>query len=306
MKVLITGGTGFIGSVVTKKLIERGDKVLLLTRDEKRARKRFTLPGISVFEYDFKPDSLIPVETLDDIDAIINMAGEPIFTGRWTYEKKKLISESRINTTKQIVDSISMMEGKKPEVLINASAVGYYGFSDDTKLTEDSPNGKDYLAQVCGQWEAEALKASSLGVRVVVLRTGIVLDKDGGALKKMLLPFKFYLGGPIGSGKQYFSWIHIEDMSDLYIQALDDSDLRGPVNATAPSPVTMRQLSSIIGKRLKKPSWFPIPAFIAKMVIGESAQVVVNGQRVIPKKLLTTGFPFKYIEIASAIKSILG
>jgi uncharacterized protein (TIGR01777 family) len=217
----------------------------------------------------------------------------------------KRIKESRINITRQLVDSISSMKGKKPVTFISASAVGYYGPRDSTEINEDSPAGNDFLSGVSLQWETEALKAADLGVRVVLLRTGIVLGKGGGALVKMILPFKFFIGGPIGSGKQYFSWIHMDDMVKIYVSSLNDKMLSGPINATAPNPVTIKELSRIIGKVLKKPSWFPVPVFLAKIVIGGSSQVVTTGQRVVPQKLLSLGFTFYFKNVEEALRASL-
>ena len=267
MKILITGGTGFIGTEVIKKLHKHGHEVVILTRNKQKSRDKIKLSGITFIEYGYKADSKIPDYLMEEIDGIINMAGEPIFTGRWNEEKMKTIKESRINITRQLVDSISQQKGNKPNILVNASAVGYYGPSDETTLSEDSPAGNDFLAKVSVQWEKEALRATDFGVRTVILRTGIVLDKGGGALAKMLLPFKLFIGGPIGSGKQYFSWIHRDDMAELYISSLTDKRFSGPVNATAPNPVTMKELSRAIGKILKRPAWLPVPVFMAKIII---------------------------------------
>lgn len=305
MKILITGGTGFIGKEVSKKLIDSGNKLILLSRPGSKNRKRLTSPEMIFFDYDYRPESKIPDVLMKETDAIINMAGEPIFTGRWNAKKMKDIKESRINTTRQIVEAISNQRTGRPKVLVSASAVGYYGPSDDRKITEDSPPGTDFLARVCKQWEREALKAIDFGVRVVILRTGIVIDKGGGALSKMILPFRFFIGGPIGSGKQYLSWIHRSDMADLYLNALTDPRLSGPINATTPNPVTMKELSKDIGKLLKRPAWLPIPAFMAKIIIGGSAQVVVTGQRVIPQKLLSIDYPFHFKDIENALKMSL-
>ena len=305
MKVLITGGTGFIGIQVTKKLIELGHEAVLLTRSKPKPDNKLLISGATFVQYEYGKDSKIPFGLLQGVDAVINMAGEPIFTGRWNKEKMDNIKESRINITRQLVDSIFRMKGKKPGTFISASAVGYYGPRDDKEMTEDFPSGNDFLAKVSEQWEAEALKAADLGVRVVVLRTGIVLDKGGGALAKMVMPFKFFVGGPIGNGNQYFSWIHMDDMVRLYIASLTDKRLSGPINSTAPNPVTMKELSRAIGKVLKRPSWFPVPVFLAKIVIGGSVQVVATGQRAVPKKLLSIDFPFNYKYIEEALRASL-
>lgn len=305
MKILIAGGTGFIGSEVCKKLLKQGNEVVLLTRLNEKLHPVLQVPGISAVEYPYTAESEIPTSLMEEMDGIINMAGEPIFTGRWTEEKKKKIMDSRVNITRQLVAAIARCTKKKPQVLVSASAVGYYGPQDDAIMTEDSPPGDDFLARVCIEWEKEASKAIPLGVRTVMIRTGIVLDKGGGALAQMIPPYKFYIGGPIGSGHQYFSWIHREDMTELYVTAVLDSRLSGPVNSSSPNPVTMKELSKTIGKVLKKPSWFPVPSFLAKLIMGESAQVVVTGQRVMPNKLVEIGFPYRYPTIQEALEASL-
>lgn len=305
MNVLITGGTGFIGGEICNKLLQKGHTLVLLTRINEKIRADLQKPGISFFPYEYAEDSKLPLDLMEKIDGIINMAGEPIFTGRWTEEKKKRILDSRINITQQLVESIANLKGKKPHVLVSASAIGYYGSRNDEEINEGGQQGNDFLAQVCIRWEEVALKATALGVRTVTLRTGIVLDKGGGALAQMVPPFKWFVGGTIGNGKQWFSWIHREDMTNLYVFALEDDRLSGPVNATSPNPVKMSEVSATMGKVLHRPSWFPIPAFLAKIIMGESAQVVVNGQKVIPQKLLQLKFPYKYSSILKALQDSL-
>jgi len=305
MNVLVTGGTGFIGGEICNKLLRKGHTIVLLTRTNDKIRADLQKPGISIVPYEYAEDSKIPLELMGKIDGIINMAGEPIFTGRWTEEKKKKIIDSRINITRQLVECIAKLKGKKPHVLVSASAVGYYGSRLDEELKENDKPGSDFLAQVCVKWEAVALKALALGVRTVTLRTGIVLDRGGGALAQMVPPFKYFVGGTIGSGKQWFSWIHREDMTNLYLFALEDDRLSGPVNATSPNPVKMSEVSATMGKVLHRPSWFPIPPFLAKVIMGESAQVVVTGQKAIPRKLLKLKFPYKYPTIMKALQASL-
>ena len=205
MRVLITGGTGFIGTQVSIKLANMGHEVILLTRGKKQLSAELKFPGISIYPYAFQEDSQLPLELMEKIDGIINMAGEPIFTGRWTEEKKQRIFSSRIPITRQITEGISRLKGKNPPSLVSASAVGYYGPREEEDLTENDPPGSDFLAQLAIQWENEALQAQEYGAKTVVVRTGIVLDKGGWALAKMLLPFKFFIGGPLGNGKQYVS-----------------------------------------------------------------------------------------------------
>ena len=305
MKILITGGTGFIGSSIIRKLLDDGHQAILLTRKVQGARNRLGFPGISFSEYDYKADSIIPDDMMSEIDGIINMAGEPIFTGRWTDKKKRDIEASRVNITRRLVDSLARLKGKGPKTLVNASAVGYYGPRDDTEITEDYPAGSDFMSRAALNWEKEALKAESLGIRTVVLRTGIVIEKGGGALAKMIPTFKLFIGGPVGTGRQYFSWIHMDDITDLYIKALTDKKMSGPINATAPNPVTMGEMSRALGRVLKRPSWFPVPAFLAKIVIGGSAEIVVTGQRVVPRKLQSMGYRFKYENIEDALRASL-
>lgn len=306
MNVLITGGTGFIGGEICNKILQKGHTIILLTRVNDKIRVDLQKPGISFFPYEYALDSKLPLDLMETVDGIINMAGEPIFTGRWTEEKKRRILDSRINITRQLVECIANLKGKKPHVLVSASAVGYYGPSKDKELNEDDLPGSDFLAQVCIRWEEEALKATALGVRTVTLRTGIVLDKGGGALAQMVPPFKYFVGGTIGSGKQWFSWIHREDMTNLYVFALEDDRLSGPVNAVSPNAVKMSEVSATLGKVLHRPSWFPIPALLAKAIMGESAQVVVSGQKVIPQKLIQLKFPYKYPSILKALQDSLG
>ncbi len=305
MRVLMTGGTGFIGSLVCKKLVSSRHEVVLLVRGNKKLLPEMDLPGILTYPYDFKSDSKIPLDLMENIDGVINMAGDPIFTGRWTEEKKKRIVDSRINITRQIVESFALLKDKKPKSFVSASAVGYYGPRNHEDITETDSSGSDFLAELAVQWEHEALKAAQLEVRTVVLRTGIVLDIGGGALAKMIPPFKFFVGGPIGSGKQYVSWIHREDMANLYIEALINPKFNGPINATAPSPVSMKEMSKAIGKTLHRPSWLPVPSFVLKLMIGESAQVVLTGQKVIPQKLNDLSYQFQYPDINVALKNIM-
>lgn len=306
MNVLVTGGTGFIGKEICNKLLQKGHTIVLLTRINDKIRTDLQKPGISFFPYEYAKDSELPLVLMEKIDGIINMAGEPIFAGRWTAEKKKRILDSRINITRQLVESITNLKGKKPRVLVSASAVGYYGSRNDEEINEDDLPGSDFLAQVCIRWEEEALKATALGVRTVTLRTGIVVDKGGGALSQMVPPFKYFVGGTLGSGEQWFSWIHRDDMTNLYVFALENDRLSGPVNATSPNPVKMSEVSATLGKVLHRPSWFPIPAFLAKAIMGESAEVVVTGQKVIPQKLIQAKFPYKYPSILKALQDSLG
>lgn len=293
MNILITGGSGFIGKSLTKELLAAGHNIIITTRRQTDSVDKLT----------WNPPDLIPKDRLSNIDAIINLAGESIASGRWTKARKERILSSRIDATRALVESIKNA-GPRPKVLISSSAIGYYGAHGDELLNEDSPPASDFLASVCVKWEAEALKAKELGLRVVLIRTGGVLESDGGALPPMTIPFKFFLGGPVGSGKQWFSWIHMDDEVGIIKYALEHESVSGPVNATAPNPVTNKELSSAIGRALSRPSWLAVPGFAIKLALGELGGLVLTGQRVLPEKVLEAGYKFKYTDIDLALKTI--
>ncbi|KAL2642338.1 hypothetical protein R1flu_009925 [Riccia fluitans] len=301
MVISIAGATGFVGSRLVEKLVEEGHSVRVLTRSASKARSIF-------------PERLYKnVEIAEQADwaaciagstGVVNLAGTPISV-RWTPEIKKDIMDSRVKVTSKIVEIInSAPEDKRPSVLINATAVGFYGTSDTAAFDESSPPGRDYLAEVCKQWEAKA-QGLTEGVRLVRLRLGIVLDKNGGALEKMVPLFQLFAGGPIGSGKQWFSWVHRDDLVNLIIEALKNSEYEGVINGTAPNPVRFAELCDRIGAVLGRPSWLPVPEFALKAVLGEGAFVVLEGQRVIPKRAQQLGFTFKYQYVTDALKAIL-
>jgi len=299
MKILITGGSGFIGRALSHDLQEAGHEVIVLTR-----RKEYPAPpAIKVVTW--SPPKLILADIISGIDAIVNLAGESIFGRRWTKRQKDLIRSSRIDTTRAIVESIKNVK-QRPRLLISASAVGYYGPHGDEYVTEETPSGDDFLARLARDWEAEALKAQELAVRVVLMRLGIVLGMEDGALPKMALPFKFFLGGPIGSGRQWFSWIHRDDVLGIIKFLLEDETISGAINVTAPNPLRNREFISALGMALRRPSSFSVPGFLVRVALGEFADVILNGQRVIPKRLLNAGYQFKYPEINEALKAILG
>lgn len=301
MKILITGGTGFVGSQLTSRLIQDGNEVTILTRSLKGVKR--ASPGISYLEGD--PTQKGPwQEAIKDHDAVINLAGASIFS-RWTDEHKKAIRESRVHTTRNIVKGIPL-QPQKQITLISTSAVGYYGFHGDEELTEESPPGNDFLARIAVEWESEALKAREKGARVVMTRFGIVLGEKGGALSQMIPLFKKYIGGPIGSGKQWFSWIHIKDLVEAFVFLLRHPDISGPVDVCSPNPVRNKDLARALGKALHKPSFIPAPSFMVKWVLGEFGSVILEGQRVIPRKLLENGFVFQYPDMETALQSIVG
>jgi len=301
MKILITGGTGFVGKQLTSRLIEDGHFMTILTRSMKGVKG--TSPGMSYLEGD--PTKRGPwQEAIKNHDAIINLAGASIFS-KWTEEHKKAIRESRVNTTRNIVEGIPSRP-ERPFTLFSTSAVGYYGFCGDEELVEDSPPGNDFLARIAKEWEEEALKARDKGARVVITRFGIVMGEKGGALSQMIPLFKKYIGGPIGSGKQWFSWVHIKDLAEAFAFLLKHPEISGPINVCSPNPVRNKDLAKALGRALHRPSLIPAPGFIVKLVLGEFGSVILEGQRVIPRKLLNNGFLFQYPEIDKALQIIVG
>jgi len=252
----------------------------------------------------WRPPDLIPPEVISDINAVINLAGEPIAPGRWTREKKKRIMESRMETTKALVESLRQSD-KRPSLLINASAVGYYGPCGDEVITEDSPPGSDFLANVCVKWEEAAKNAETLGLRVAILRFGTVLDAEGGALPRMMKPFKMFLGGWLGSGRQWFPWIHRYDIAGMVRFIISNESLSGVFNATTPETVTNLEFSKTLAKVLHRPCIFPVPGFVLRLALGEFGNVLLTGQKAIPQRMLNAGYKFKYPRLEDALKAII-
>ncbi|MFB2768617.1 TIGR01777 family oxidoreductase [Pelatocladus sp. BLCC-F211] len=305
MKVVVSGATGFVGSRLVKQLHKDGNRVLVLTRNIAHAQKVFpsqAFPNVEIIAYTPTVSGSWQ-EAIATCDGVVNLTGEPIGEGRWTPQRKQEILNSRQLTTQKIVEAITKAN-PKPSVLVNASAIGYYGTSETATFDETSPSGNDFLAQVCQAWEAEATKVTESGVRLVILRFGIVLGL-GGALGKMITPFKLFAGGPIGSGKQWFSWIHIDDLVKLIIQALTKSEMSGVYNATTPHPIRMSELSTTMGKVMHRPSWLPVPNFAIEAILGDGAIVVLEGQKVLPKRTLESGFNFQYPNLQPALETIL-
>ncbi len=302
MKIAIVGATGFVGSRLVEQLQTQGHQVKILTRNPGLAISRF--PQAEVIGY-------TPLQSgewqksISGCDAVVNLAGEPIAEKRWTPSQKQTILDSRNLGTQKIVEAISQAD-VKPQVLINASAIGYYGTSETAKFDETSAAGKDFLAEVCTAWETAAQAVTASGTRLVILRMGIVLGENGGALGKMLAPFSAFVGGPIGSGKQWFSWIHRDDVVKLIITAITDSQMQGVYNATAPNPVTMQDFAHTLGNVMSRPSWLPVPNFALEAMLGEGAIVVLQGQQVIPTHTLAQGFNFQYPQLQPALTAILG
>jgi len=301
MKILITGGTGFVGTQLTSRFIEDRHEVTILTRSLKGAKG--SSPGISYLEGDPTKKGAWQ-EAIKNHDAVINLAGASIFS-KWTEEHKKAIRESRVNTTRNIVEGIPS-RSERPFTLFSTSAVGYYGFCGDEELTEESRYGDDFLARISVEWEGEALRARDKGARVVITRFGIVMGEKGGALSQMIPLFKKYIGGPIGSGKQWFSWIHMKDLAEAFAFLLKHPEISGPVNVCSPNPVRNKDLAKALGRALHRPSFIPAPGFMVKLVLGEFGSVILEGQKVIPKKLLENGFVFQYADIHQALQNIAG
>ncbi|MGD0624786.1 MAG: TIGR01777 family oxidoreductase [Thermodesulfobacteriota bacterium] len=301
MKILITGGTGFVGTHLCARFLQDGHEVTILTRSRKGPEEGPA--GISYLPGD--PTQKGPwQEAIQNHEVIVNLAGASIFS-RWTAKQKKAIRESRVSTTGNIVEGMPSHPEKKI-TLFSTSAVGYYGFCGDEELVEDSPAGSDFLARLAVEWEGEALKAKDKGARVVITRFGIVLGEKGGALSQMIPLFKRYMGGPIGSGKQWFSWIHIKDLAAAFVFLMKPPEISGPVNICSPNPVRNRDLAKALGRVLHRPSFVPAPGFMLKWVLGEFGSVILEGQRVIPRWLLDHGFVFQYPDIDKALQSIVG
>lgn len=299
MKILMTGGTGFIGPHLCARLLQDGHEVTVLVRGKEDAKG--ANQGVYLLHGD--PTTRGPwQEAVGRHDVVINLAGASIFS-KWTETQKKEIRESRVDTTRNIVEAIKA-EQAKDLVLFSTSAVGYYGFHGDEELTEESPPGDDFLATVAIDWEREALKAREKGARVVITRFGIVLGK-GGALGQMIPVFKRFAGGPIGDGRQWFSWVHMKDLTEAFVFLLHHPEISSPVNICSPQPVRNRELARAIGKALHRPSFMPAPAFVVKLVFGEFGSVILKGQRVVPGRLLQSGFAFHYPEIGKALESIV-
>ena len=300
MKILVTGGTGFVGTQLTSRLIKDNHEVTILSRSPKRSGE--ISRGMSYLQGDPTQKGSWQ-EAIKNHDAAINLAGASIFA-RWTEEHKKVIRESRLSTTRNIVEGIPS-HPQKQFALFSTSAVGYYGFCGDEELTEESPHGDDFLARIASEWEGEALKAKEKGARVVITRFGIVMGEKGGALGQMIPLFKKYIGGPIGNGRQWFSWVHIKDLAEAFSFLLKHPEISGPVNVCSPNPVRNKDLAKALGRALRRPSFMPAPGFMIKLVLGEFGSVILEGQRVIPKRLLDSGFAFQYPEIDKALQEIV-
>jgi uncharacterized protein (TIGR01777 family) len=290
-RILIVGGTGFVGTRLRQMIVDRGGKVVVATRNPSAQ------PVMAGVEYAAMPADL------SGFDAVVNLAGEPLFGRRWNDAVKAEIRRSRVEGTRKLVDALKA-SAQRPKVLVNASAIGIYGDQGERLLPESAKSSVDYLAEVCTAWESEAERASELGVRVVKLRIGVVLGA-GGALKQMLPPFKLGLGGPIGSGAHWMSWIHIDDLCGMILHALRDETVSGAVNGVAPGACTNKDFSKALGRALSRPAFFPVPPFMLKLMFGEVATVLTASQRCVPERALKSGYAFKYADIDGALRAIL-
>lgn len=302
MNVFIAGGTGFIGRALVLRLRRLGHSVTVLTRNLDNAR---SLLGTEADLVSASAGDKVIGEALSRSEAVVNLAGSPLLGGRWTGKKKREIINSRVKFTSRLVEQLKATTSK-PRVLVSASAIGYYGDRGNTPLTEDASCGSGFLAELCKTWEKAAYKAESEGIRVVIPRIGVVLGKGGGALEKMLPVFRSGLGGPIGSGKQFFPWIHIDDVVGLIVHAINDERLSGVVNATAPQAVPFRQFARTLGKALSRPAVLPVPSFLLRTVLGEASTVLLDSQRTIPKRSTAFGFNFSFPTLDLALADIVG
>ena len=300
-KILIAGGTGFIGSLLTKKLIENNYKVTILSRGKSAINNNFP-KDVEILSWNEFDETSFP-QFLENFYGIINLAGASIAEKKWTKEYKEIIIKSRVVTTTKLAKAINSST-QPPQVFINASAVGYYGNSGENEVTEESNSGNDFLSEVCKLWESSALIAKN-STRVVLGRIGVVLDKNEGALKKMIEPYKFFAGGPLGSGKQWIPWIHYTDLINLFIFSLEDENISGAINYVSPEPVRMNEFASALGKVMKKPSLMRVPEFSLKLLMGEASAIVLNSCRALPQKAIKNSFDFKYKKIQEALMSLI-
>ncbi|MGD6801009.1 TIGR01777 family oxidoreductase [Rossellomorea vietnamensis] len=299
MKAVISGGTGFVGSALTEELLNNGYEVSILTRNPDKHESRKNVSYVKWLSEGSRPE-----EELYEVDIFINLAGESINSGRWTEERKKRILKSRIDATREMVRIMENLEDK-PSVFINASAIGFYEASDSKTHTEQSlDTSSNFLAETVKKWESEASKAKDSGVRTAYTRFGIILGKDEGALPKMALPYKLFAGGTVGSGKQWMSWIHIGDIAKAIRFVIENKAIEGPVNLTAPTPVTMKELGKTLGDVLNRPHWIPAPGFAIKAALGEMSTLILEGQKVIPEVLHENGYTFQYPNIKEALQEI--
>ena len=300
MNILVPGGTGLIGNAFTKMLVADGDQVWVLSRNPEKAR---TPLGVKVFRWDGQISQGWS-HLLEQADAVVNLSGENLAASSWTAERKRLILVSRVETGQAIVAALKNTSNK-PKVFMQASAIGYYGPGDDRILDETSPIGQDFLAQICGQWESSTQSVEEMGIRRVVIRTGLVQTAQGGMLPRLVLPFRLFVGGPLGNGQQWWPWIHLRDQVNAMIFLLKNPAAQGAFNLTAPEPVRMGEFGKTLGKVLRRPYWFPVPAIGMKLLLGEMSKIVLEGQRAVPRRLLDLGYHFHFTQLEPALHDLL-
>lgn len=301
MRIIISGGTGLIGWALAKDLAKEGHEITILSRSPERIT---ALPdGVRLEGWDGRTaEGWGPAA--DGADAIVNLAGESIADGRWSDTRKQRIRDSRVNAGQAVVKAVAEAQDK-PQVVIQSSAVGYYGPCGDEEITEDAPPGDDFLAHVAMEWEQSTASLEEMGVRRAILRTGVVLSQDGGALPRLLLPFRFYAGGPLGDGQQYLPWIHIADEVAAIRFLIENDRATGPFNLAAPHPLTNADFSRVLGKVLEKPARMPAPSFAMRLAFGEMSTVLLDGQRAIPRRLMDLGFDFRFPDAEAALRDLL-
>lgn len=300
MRALVTGATGFVGRCLLSQL----DRPAVLSRDAAKAERLLSDCGVNVFPWDARNEPP-PAEAFEGVEAVFHLAGESVARGRWTRAKKERLRESRVSGTRNLVQTLLGLE-QKPRTLISASAVGYYGDRGDESLKEDAAPGDGFLSEICVAWEQESQKATDAGIRVVNPRIGLVLGKDGGALAKMLTPFKLGLGSPLGHGRQWMSWIHIDDLIGVMLHVAQCEEVSGPINATAPNPVTNREFTKALGRALRRPTVFPsVPGFVLRAGLGEFASVLLASQKAIPRAVQAAGYEFAHPQLGEALAQIL-
>jgi uncharacterized protein (TIGR01777 family) len=300
----VTGATGVIGRHAIDAMLERGDQVVVLTRDPDSARDKLG-ERVEAQAWADPKHTPPPSDALDQADAILHLLGEPI-AQRWTDDAKREIRDSRVLSTRSLVEAIAALpENRRPRALVSQSATGYYGPRGDEPVDESDAAGKDFLAGVTVEWEREAGKATSAGVRVATTRTGVVLSAQGGALEKMLPPFKLGVGGPVAGGKQYVPWVHLDDVVGAMLRCLDDDAASGPINLTAPNPVTNAELSKTLGRVLHRPAVLPVPGLALKALYGEMAMIVLTGQRAVPARLGELGYEYRHPRLEDALRDVL-
>lgn len=301
MRVIITGGTGLIGRALTASLAADGHEVIVLTRDPART---IGLPtGARAERWDARSAAGWG-KLANGADAIVNLAGENLAAGRWTPERKRRILESRVQAGQAVVAAVREA-AVKPGVVVHSSGIGYYGASGDAEITEASPPGRDFLAQVCVAWEAASAETAALGVRSAIIRSAAVLSREGGALPRLVLPFRLFVGGPLGSGRQWWPWIHIADEVAAIRFLIEHTDAQGPFNLAAPQLIRQAEFSRALGQALGRPSWLPVPAFALRLLLGEMATILLDGQRAAPQRLLELGFAFRFPTIEAALRDLV-